>query len=156
MVSSHAKTIKQYIQKLSDDRRDEVSTVRKIILDHLPDGYEEVMQYGMISYVVPLSRLPDTYNKQPMAIVSLASQKNYISLYLLAVYGDKELDTWFKEEYKKSGKKLNMGKSCLRFKKVEDIPLDLIGKVIGKVSVDKYLANVKKLKGKGIAPSSDH
>ncbi len=150
MVSSHAETVEQYLSELSDERRGEVSKVRKIILDHLPDGYEEVMQYGMISYVVPLSRFPDTYNKQPMAIASLASQKNYISLYLMAVYGDKNLEAWFKEEYKKSGKRLNMGKSCLRFKKVEDIPLDLIGKVIGKVNVDNYIAKVKESKGKGI------
>ncbi len=150
MVSSHAETVEQYLAELPDERRGEVSKVRKIILDHLPDGYEEVMQYGMISYVVPLSKFPDTYNKQAMTIASLASQKNYISLYLMAVYGDKELEAWFKEEYQKSRKKLNMGKSCLRFKKVEDIPLDLIGKVIGKVSVDKYIAKVKELKGKGI------
>ncbi len=142
MVSSHAETIEQYLSELSDERRGEVSKVRKIILDHLPDGYEEVMQYGMISYVVPLSRFPDTYNKQPMAIVSLGSQKNYISLYLMAVYGDKNLEAWFKEEFNKSGK------SCLRFKKADDIPLDLIGQVVGKVSVDKYIAQVKTLKGK--------
>ncbi len=142
--------MEQYLEELPDDRRAEILKIRKILLDNLPDGCEEIMQYGMISFVVSLSKFPDTYNKQPMAIASLASQKNYISLYLMAVYGDKNLEAWFKEEYKKSGKKLNMGKSCLRFKKVEDIPLDIIGKVIGKVSVDNYIIKVKESKGKGI------
>ena len=142
MASSAAKTVKLYLDELPEDRHIEVAKVRKIILINLPKGYEEVMQYGMISYIIPFTIYPITYNNQPLVIASLGSQKNYISLYLMGVYGDSKTNAWFMEEYKKSGKKLNMGKSCLRFKKADDIPLDLIAKVIARIEVHNYIAAV--------------
>lgn len=144
MVSSAAKTVKQYIAELPDDRRREVVKVRKLIMDNIPKGFEEIMLYGMICYAVPLSRYPVTYNKQPLTIAGLASQKNYISLYLMGVYGDKKTEKWFSDEYKKSGKKMNMGKSCLRFLKADDLAMDVVAKVIEKVTVEDFIATYEK------------
>jgi hypothetical protein len=139
MASSKAKTVEEYLAGLPGEKRAIISEVRKTILKTLPKGYIETMQYGMMAYVIPLETWPDTYNNQPLAIAALAMQKNYLSLYLMSVYGDPMLRDWFTAEYKASGKKLDMGKSCIRFKKLEDLPLDLIGKAIAKVSVDDYV-----------------
>jgi len=132
-------TIEDYLNSIPEERREPIKTVRNIILDHLPEGYEEMFGFGMIIYVIPLKRYPATYNKQPLMLAALASQKNYMTLYLMTVYGHKETEKWFKEEYKKSGKKLDMGKSCLHFKKIDDLPLDLISKVIARVPVERYI-----------------
>jgi hypothetical protein len=102
----------------------------------------------MISYEIPLSRYPKTYNKQPLAMAALASQKNYMSLYLMTVYGDKDTETWFHERYRASGKKLDMGKSCVHFRKLDDLPLDLVGESIGRVSVDKYIERYEQSRRK--------
>lgn len=139
MVSSKAKTVSDYLTELTPERRELVSRVRDVILENLPDGFQETMQYGMISYVIPLGRYSDTYNGQPLGIVSLASQKNYCSLYLMCVYGHANISRWFEHEWKATGKKLNMGKSCVRFKKLDDLPLELIGRVVEKVSVDEFI-----------------
>ena len=125
MVSSKAKTVSLYLSELSPERREIVAAVRDIIVDNLPTGYEETMQYGMISCVVPLERYPDTYNGQTLGIVSLASQKNYISLYLMGVYATPEISDWFHDRWKATGKKLDMGKSCVRFRRLEDLPLEI-------------------------------
>lgn len=132
-------TIEEYLASLPEDRRHALATVRAVIRQHLPEGYEEGMLYGMIGYYIPLSRYPKTYNGQPLGYVTLASQKNYMSLYLMGCYGNQEFDAWFREEYRKRGKKLNMGKSCVRFKKLEDLPLDLIGQVVESISVDQFV-----------------
>ena len=118
--------------------------VRGVILANLPEGYEETMQYGVVSYVVPLETFPDTYNKQALAIASLASQKQYMSLYLMGVYGDKKTEEWFVREYEKSGKRLDMGKSCVRFRHASDLPLELIAEVISRVPVKDYIALYQK------------
>lgn len=128
-MQSDAKTPEEYLSELEPARREAISAVRNVILDNLPDGYEEVMQYGMLSYVVPLSLFPDTYNGQPVMYIALASQKQYMSLYLTTVYADPSLSDWFKQRYLATGKKLNMGKSCVRFRKLEDLPLDLVAEV---------------------------
>ena len=128
-MQSDAKTPEEYLSELEPTRRDAISAVRNVILDNLPEGYEEVMQYGMLSYVVPLSVFPDTYNGQPVMYIALASQKQYMSLYLTTVYADPSLSDWFKQRYLATGKKLNMGKSCVRFRKLEDLPLDLVAEV---------------------------
>ena len=128
-MQSDAKTPEEYLSELEPARREAISAVRNVILDNLPDGYEEVMQYGMLSYVVPLSVFPDTYNGQPIMYIALASQKQYMSLYLTTVYADPSLSDWFKQRYLATGKKLNMGKSCVRFRKLEDLPLDLVAEV---------------------------
>ena len=113
-MQSNATTVEDYLATLPDDRRTAITTVRDLVNEHLPDGYRESMAFGMITWSVPLERLPDTYNGQPLGYIALASQKNYMTLYLMSAYGDEE--TWFREEYAKSGKKLDMGKSCVRFK----------------------------------------
>jgi hypothetical protein len=138
-VTSDAKTVKEYLDSLPDDRSDAIQAVRKVVLDNLSEGFEEVMQYGMISYVIPLSTYPVTYNKQALGLVSLGSQKNYMALYLMNVYGDPETEKWFKAKYKASGKRLDMGKSCVRFKSLDDLPLDLIGEAISRTSVDEFI-----------------
>jgi hypothetical protein len=148
MVKNNTHTVDEYLASLPVERREIIIQVRNVILKNLPTGFEESIQYGMIAYVVPLSVLPHTYNGQPLQLAALASQKNYMSLYLMAVYGDPALNEWFITQYQASGKKLDMGKSCVRFKKIEDLPLDLIGNVIGKVSLEKYVARYIELKGK--------
>ena len=122
--------------------------MRKVILDNLPTGYEEMMQFGMISYVIPLERYPVTYNKQPLQYAALASQKHYMSVYLMNVYGDPDSEQWFVEQYRASGKKLDMGKSCVRFKKLDDLPLDLIGRAIARTPVEAYIEVYEAARGK--------
>lgn len=140
MVQSHAKTVSEYLDELTIERRAEIEAVRATILDNLPDGYEELMQFGMIGYCVPLSRYPKTYNGAPLNYTALASQKNHMSIYLMGCYGDARLVKWFEAEFKKSGKRLNMGKSCVRFKKLDDLPLELIGQAVGRMPVDDFIA----------------
>ena len=139
MAKSNANTVEEYLAELPEARREDVEGMRKIVLDNLPDGYQEAMQYGMISYIIPLQRYPKAYNGQPLAIFSLASQKSYISLYLMNVYSDRETESWFVEGFRASGKKLNMGKSCVRFKSLDDLPLDLVGEAIARTTVDDYI-----------------
>jgi hypothetical protein len=131
-------SVAAYLKALPLDRRAAISAVRDVILANLPKGYEERMDRGMISYVVPLATYPETYNGEALAYASLASQKSYMSLYLMGVYGDRESD--FRQRFEATGKKLNMGKSCLRFKKLEDLPLDVIGKEIKRLPVKKFIA----------------
>ena len=138
-MQSKAKTVEEYLHELDDGRRDAISAIRKVVLDNLPDGYEEMMQFGMISYVVPLSVVPDTYNGQPLMYAALASQKRHMALYLTNVYGDKSVEKWFRERYLATGKRLDMGKSCVRFRKLNDLPLELVGEVIGKTPVGEFV-----------------
>jgi hypothetical protein len=140
MASSTAATVEQYLASLPPHRREALSRVREVILANLPEGYEEAMQYGMIGYAIPLARFPRTYNGQPLALAALASQKQYMALYLMTVYGSEAAMRWFVGEYRERGLKLDMGRSCVRFKKLEELPLDVIGKVIARISVDEYIA----------------
>lgn len=131
----------EYLASQPEDRRKTLAAVRKVIRDNLPDGYaERVGASGMILYEVPLSRYPTTYNKQPLQYVALAPQKNYYALYLSAPYASSGLLKWFTEAYRKSGKKLDMGKSCVRFKSLEDLPLDVISQCVARVPVDDFVA----------------
>ena len=132
-------TPKQYLAALSDDRRAAMTKLRQVILDHLPGGYQEGLASGMLNYSVPLSVCPDTYNGQPLAYVSLASQKNYMTVHLLPLYGDRETEGWFRDQFAKRGKKLDMGKACVRFKSLDDLPLDVIGAVVAKFPVDAWV-----------------
>jgi len=147
MSVSRASTVDEYLASLPPDRRDAIEAVRKVILDNLPPGFEEGMQYGMIAYFVPLSRYPKTYNGQPLTVAALASQKGYMSVYLMSVYGSAELGSWFEESYRDTGKKLDMGKSCVRFKRLADLPLELVGEAIGKVGVDDFIATQEAIRG---------
>ncbi len=139
MATSTAQTVEEYLNGLPAERRDAIAAVRGVILRNLPKGYQEGMQYGMISYCIPLSRYPRTYNGQALGVAALASQQNYMSLYLMSVYGDPATEEWFIRRFKESGKKLNMGKSCVRFKTLDDLPLEVIGEVIARVPVDEFI-----------------
>lgn len=140
MVQSKAASVAQYLAELPAERRAVVSKVRDMVNAHMPPGYVETMAFGMIGWSVPLSRYPDTYNKQPLGYVALAAQKNNYSLYLMGVYGVDAQEKKLRAAAAAQGKKLDMGKSCLRFKTPEDLPLDAIGELIASMSVDDYIA----------------
>jgi hypothetical protein len=139
-MQSKAKTPGQYLEALPLERKTAIEKVRQVILDNLPQGYQESVGAGMLMYAVPLSRFPNTYNGQPLCYVALASQKNYMALYLMTVYGDKKTEEWFRSEFKARGKKLDMGKSCVRFKTLDDLPLDVIGNVVSRVPMEKWIS----------------
>jgi hypothetical protein len=147
MSRSDAKTPDELVASVPADRWEAIAAVRGVINANLPPGYEEGMLYGMIGWYVPLERFPDTYNGQPLSLAGLANQKNYMSLYLNAVYSDPKTERWFRERWKVSGKKLDMGKSCVRFKKLGDLPLDVIGETIARVPVDALIARVESVQG---------
>jgi hypothetical protein len=148
MAASGAQSPDEYLAGLEPERAAVLQAVRQLVDDHLPDGYVETMQYGMISWVVPLEVYPDTYNKQPAAYASLAAQKNYSSLYLMSVYS--AAGRVSEEEMRArwaGGKKLDMGKSCVRFKAVDDLDLPLIGEIIGGTPVDAFVAALRAARG---------
>ena len=147
MVSSAATTVKQYLDELPEDRREAISAVRKEIRKNLPKGIVEIMNWGMITYEVPLKTFPDTYNGKPLQYAALASQKNHMAVYLSSVYSDDNAKDWFVNEYTATGKKLDMGKSCVRFKKLDQLPVELIGEAIGRVTLDEFLDFYRSVKG---------
>ena len=146
MARSNAKTPADYLKELPVDRRREISRVRTMVRKHLPDGYREVMNFGMITYEVPLSRHPKSYNGQPLCFAALAAQKNYLSLYFMPT--DAKVLGRLKAAFKQAGKKLDMGKSCIRFKQADDLPLDAIGAEIAAVPLDKYVAYIESVHGR--------
>lgn len=147
-MQSKANSVEDYLRELPEDRRQAISKVREVILENLPKGFVECMQYGMIGYVIPLEDYPDTYNGQPLGLAALASQKNHMAVYLSNIYADKEDEKWFTEEYKKTGKKMDVGKSCVRFKKLEDLPLELIGKAVARTSKAEFIKNYEEGRNK--------
>jgi hypothetical protein len=151
MASSKAQTVEQYLQELPEDRRAVVSAVRDVVVRNLPAGYREEMGYGMIVWNIPLEDYPDTYNGQPLGYAALAAQKNYYALYVATPYQDPAQGQWLRDEFKKAGKKLDMGKSCLRFRKLEDLPLDVIGKLIASTPPREYIAQHEKARADAAA-----
>jgi hypothetical protein len=142
-MQSKATTVEQYLAGLPDDRRRAIAAVREEILKNLDQDYKEGMQYGMIGYYVPHSVYPAGYHcdpRQPLPFAGLASQKNHMALYLMCVYGQGDHAKWFQQAWKKTGKQLDMGKSCVRFKKLEDLALEVIGEAIRRVPAKKYIA----------------
>lgn len=140
MARSNAATVEQYLAELPAERREVVSKVRELVRRNLPQGYTETMNWGMISYELPLERYPNTYNGQPLSYVALAAQKNYYALYLMSAYQDSEQGKQLADAFKRAGKKLDMGKSCLRFKTLDDLPLDAIGRIIASMPPEKWIA----------------
>ena len=134
----------QYIDQLPDDRKEVMKKLREAILGNLPKGFSETMSYGMIGFVVPHSLYPDGYHcdpKLPLPFISIASQKNFVALYHMGMYADNKLLEWFTTEYPKHSKvKLDMGKSCIRFKKINEIPYKLIGELVGKMSLKEWIS----------------
>ncbi len=151
-MTSDAKTPEEYISALPQDRKDAISKLRTIILKSLPKGFSETISYGMLGYVVPHSIYPDGYHcdlKLPLPFMSIASQKNFVGVYHMGIYANKDLYDWFVNEYPKhSNRKLDMGKSCIRLKKIEEIPYELIGELASKMTpnewIDIYESNIKQ------------
>ncbi len=137
--ATHA-SVDDYIASLPEDRRAALQTVRKTILKNLPKGYAEELSFGMPAYVIPLRDYPKTYNKQPLMLAAIASQKNHMAVYLMGVYSNPKIETWFNKAWAKTGKKLDMGKSCVRFRALDDLPLEVIGDVVGKIPVKDLIA----------------
>ena len=154
-----ASTVTEYLAALSPERRDALNEVRRAINRALPPGYEEGIQFGMISWFVPLATYPAGYGgnkKVPLPLISVASQKAYMALHMICFYGQPALREWFIAQYGKSGKKLDMGQGCLRFKTLPDLALDVVEKTIAKLPVEKYVAGYQAVrdgmkKGKGKA-----
>ena len=142
-MTSDAKTPEEYISALPQDRKDAITKLRKIILKRLPKGFSETISYGMLGYVVPHSLYPDGYHcdpKLPLPFMSIASQKNFVGVYHMGIYANKELYDWFVDEYPKhSSRKIDMGKSCIRLNKIEEIPYELIGELASKMTPNEWI-----------------
>ena len=148
MAKSKTATVDEYLASLPEDRRAVVSTVRDVIRRRLPQGYRESINWGMIAYEIPLERYPKTYNGQPLAYVALAAQKNHYALYLNCTGMGAEHEARFRNAYLKTGKKLDMGKSCVRFKKLDDLPLDVIGEEVASTTPDALIAHYERSRAK--------
>lgn len=143
MVSSTTTTPTEYLASLPPDRREIISTVRDLILQSLPEGYQETINWGMLSYEVPLETYPDTYNKKPLNYIGLAAQKNYNSLYLMSVYQNPTDYQDLMDAFDALGVKPDMGKSCIRFKRLDQLPLETISRLIAKTSVQEFISTAK-------------
>jgi hypothetical protein len=138
-ATSTSTSVDQFLAELPADRRHEVERVRAVVKKNLPPGYEEVVSAKMLVYQVPLARYPDTYNGQPLWYVALASQKSYLSLHLLRIYMDDLQTQRLKDAFKAAGKKLNLGKACIRFKSADDLALDAVGEVVASTPADRWV-----------------
>ncbi len=148
MAKSNAKTVAAYLKELPADRRAVFAAVLDVVRASVPRGYEEVMTSGYPGWQVPLSRYPDTYNKKPLCYAALAVQKNHNALYLMGVYQSPRQLKALQAAFKKAGKKLAMGKSCVRFKQVEELPLPALGKIIASTTPAAYIAEYERIRGK--------
>ena len=147
-MSNRVTTVSEYLRSLPDDRRKAIEAVRKVILANLDEDYEEGIGYGMLSYHIPHRVFPAGYHcnpKLPVPFANIASQKNHMAIYLMCIYGVPEQEEWFRKAWAKSGKKLDMGKACVRFKKLEDLPLEVIGEAIRRVPAAKFLAHYQSV-----------
>ena len=142
------KSVSELLAELPPAKRKVISTVREAIKKHLPKGYEEVVQGKIIGYVVPFSRLPKTYNGHPLWYAALAAQKSYFTVHLMTAYGDERELKFIQDGFKKAGKRLDMGKACIRFKKLEDLPLDVISDSIARVPMENYARHYEATRGK--------
>lgn len=145
-MQSDATTVEEYIAGLSPERRDTVRAVRDVVAEAMPEGYRESVAWGMITWSVPLERYPETYNGQPLGYVALAAQKNHYSLYLMGLYSDGDEDKAFRERWRATGRPLDMGKSCLRFRTLEDLDIPLVADVVASTPVDDFLATYERVR----------
>jgi len=151
-MKTTATTVGEYLASLPEERRAAIAAVRDVIRRNLDGDYAEGIQYGMIGYYVPHAVFPQGYHcdpRQPLPFAGLASQKNHMAIYLMCVYGDVGTRDWFVAEWKKAGKKVDMGKSCIRFKKLDDLALDVIGKAVARVSAKQYIERYEKILSQG-------
>jgi uncharacterized protein YdhG (YjbR/CyaY superfamily) len=148
MAASSVSTVAEYLHSLPEERRKVIAKVRSVIKKNLPKGYKERMGWGMISYEIPLKTYPDTYNGQPLCYAALGAQKNYYAVYLMGAYIDPKQRRFLEEQFAKAGKKLDMGKSCVRFKTLDDLPLPAIGRVVASTPPDRMIAAAKAARKK--------
>ncbi|HUM03754.1 MAG TPA: DUF1801 domain-containing protein [Thermoanaerobaculia bacterium] len=147
-MQSAATTVAGYLAELPKEKRAVLSAVRKVIRKNLPRGYREEMGWGMITYAIPLEQYPETYNGQPLCYAALAAQKNHFGLYLTCAYGDPGQEKKLRDGFRKAGKKLDMGKSCVRFHRLEDLPLEVIGEVIAATPPEAFIARYEASRAK--------
>lgn len=138
-MASELDTVEGYLAALPEERRTALSGLRSVILENLPEGFVECVSFGMIGYVVPLERYPETYNRQPLMYAALASQKNHMALYLMAVYSDPAQEKDLRDGFAAAGRKLDLGKSCLRFRKLDELPLDAIGRAVARNTPEEFI-----------------
>lgn len=138
-MRSEAATVEEYLADLPPERREAIARVREVILANLPAGLQETMNWGMIAYEVPLDRYAETYNGKPLMYAALASQKNHMAVYLTGIYMDDEARQRFEDAYRATGKRIDVGQSCVRFRKIDDLPLSLIGDTVGSLAVDAFI-----------------
>ena len=134
-----ALTVSQWLASVPAERKDAINAVRDAVNEHLPQGYEETVDWGMLAWVVPLATLPNTHNGHPLMLAALGAHTKLMTIYLMSVYGDPKIRREFETAYKKTGKKLDMGGSCVHFKKLDDLPLVVVGNTIARVPVDEYV-----------------
>ncbi|HET6892878.1 MAG TPA: DUF1801 domain-containing protein [Pyrinomonadaceae bacterium] len=144
--NSSSTTVAAFLEKLPPERRREVERVRKVLRRHMPKGYEEVISKNMLVYQVPVEHYSETYNKQPLWYAALASEKSYLSLHLMNIYGDSTQAQRLKEGFKAAGKKLDMGKACLHFKSTDELPLDIIGEIVASTPLERWVEIAKSAK----------
>ena len=144
-MRSDAETVDEYLAELSEDWREAVARVRDVVLANLPDGVVEVMNWGMITYEIPLATYPNTYNGQPLMFAALASQKRHMALYLHSVYADEGARDRFEQAYRETGKRMDIGNSCVRFRSLLDLPLDVVADAIAAVDVPTYLETYERV-----------
>ena len=143
-MQSDAATVEDYLAALPDDRRKALGAIRDTVNANLDDGFAEGMEYGMVTWGIPLDRYPKTYNGKPLGVVSLASQKNHLALYLMCLYADDGLEEWFRQQYVDRGMRLDMGKSCVRFKSLDEVPLDVLAELLRKVTPEQHIARYEE------------
>lgn len=148
MNARPALTVQQWLASVPAERKEAIDIVRGVVNKHLPKGYEETVDWGMLAWVVPLARLPNTYNGHPLMLAALGAHRKLMTIYLMTVYGDRELRREFEAAYKKSGKRLNMGGSCVHFKSLNDLPLDVVADTIARVGVAEYVERYEQSRAK--------
>jgi hypothetical protein len=148
MIKRPALTVSQWLASVPAERKDAINAVRDAVNEHLPQGYEETVDWGMLAWVVPLATLPNTHNGRPLLLAALGAHTKLMTIYLMSVYGDSKLRKEFETAYKKTGKKLDMGGSCVHFKKLDDLPLDVVGNTIARVPVEEYVEHYQRSRTK--------
>lgn len=148
MTKRPALTVKQWLASVPAGRKDAINAVRDAVNQHLPPGYEETVDWGMLAWVVPLATLPNTHNGHPLTLAALGAHTKLMTIYLMTVYGDPKIRREFTTAYKKTGKKLDMGGCCVHFKTLDDLPLDVVGNTIARVAVDQYVEHYQNSRTK--------
>jgi len=143
-----ALTVSQWLASVPAERKDAINVVRDVVNEHLPQGYEETVDWGMLAWVVPLATLPTTHNGRPLMLAALGAHTKLMTIYLMSVYSDPKIRREFETAYKKTGKKLDMGGSCVHFKTLDDLPLDVVGNTIARVAVDEYVERYQRSRTK--------